>query len=422
MPYLSRGKLNVVCQLSLFLLCVAVIFTLAHPAWSMETHKKIVLIGGQKSHGRGEHDFNRGIHLFKTFLENSPDVKNIDGLTIEAHPYAWPAEKDLEDASTLLFYFDGAGKHPLLDADRRAQVDRLMRGGVGLITLHQASTVPADNTSIDFPSWLGGARYGLVDRTTTSAFFAPPAHHPISRGVGEFTYHDEFYPTIRFDKSAGQITPILTGNMHTEFADNKPVVTESSPHTVAWAFERDGGGRSFAFSGGHYLRAWDQPSVRKMLLNAIFWTAGLEVPEDGVHTNADAQAARQLAYPSDARGRIKGSVVSRAADNTVIHLPWGRLDWYVSGALNNSDTMTTGLATVLPGKSNPRHFHPDCDEVLHVISGHIRHTMNEQIVEMKAGDTVSIPAGVLHNATNLGTEDAVLAISFSSAWREAVGE
>ena len=40
---------------------------------------------------------------------------------------------------------------------------------------------------------------------------------------------------------------------------------------------------------------------------------------------------------------------------------------------------------------------------------------------MRAGDVVSIPTGVVHNARNIGTEDAILAISFSSADRLAVG-
>jgi quercetin dioxygenase-like cupin family protein len=47
--------------------------------------------------------------------------------------------------------------------------------------------------------------------------------------------------------------------------------------------------------------------------------------------------------------------------------------------------------------------------------------MNEVSVEMSAGDTVSIPQGVLHNATNTGDEDAILAISFNTAFRGAVG-
>ena len=84
--------------------------------------------------------------------------------------------------------------------------------------------------------------------------------------------------------------------------------------------------------------------------------------------------------------------------------------------------MTTGLATIKPGQANPRHFHPNCDEILHVISGKIRHTMNEVTIEMNPGDTVTIPSGTLHNATNIGHDDAVLSISFSSANRETVGE
>jgi quercetin dioxygenase-like cupin family protein len=113
--------------------------------------------------------------------------------------------------------------------------------------------------------------------------------------------------------------------------------------------------------------------------------------------------------------------VVKKADNKVTEMPWGQLRWFTSAELKNSRTMTTGMAIIKPGQSNPRHFHPNCDEILHVVSGKISHTMNEVTVEMNAGDTVSIPQGVLHNATNIGAEDAVLAISFSSAYREAVG-
>jgi quercetin dioxygenase-like cupin family protein len=84
--------------------------------------------------------------------------------------------------------------------------------------------------------------------------------------------------------------------------------------------------------------------------------------------------------------------------------------------------MTVGEAVIKPGQENPRHFHPNCDEVLHVIRGHILQTVGDKSVEMNEGDTVSIPAGIRHNAKNIGTEDAVLAISFSSATRQTIGE
>jgi quercetin dioxygenase-like cupin family protein len=50
------------------------------------------------------------------------------------------------------------------------------------------------------------------------------------------------------------------------------------------------------------------------------------------------------------------------------------------------------------------------------------HRVGDKEYEMKAGDTVVIPEGILHNARNIGTEDAVLAVSFNSADRVAIGE
>jgi oxalate decarboxylase/phosphoglucose isomerase-like protein (cupin superfamily) len=41
---------------------------------------------------------------------------------------------------------------------------------------------------------------------------------------------------------------------------------------------------------------------------------------------------------------------------------------------------------------------------------------------MRTGDTVVIPEGTVHNARNIGTEDAVLMVSFNSADRVAIGE
>ncbi|MGO4843655.1 cupin domain-containing protein, partial [Rhizobiaceae sp. 2RAB30] len=48
------------------------------------------------------------------------------------------------------------------------------------------------------------------------------------------------------------------------------------------------------------------------------------------------------------------------------------------------------------------------------------HTWEDKQVEMKEGDTITIPAGVVHNARNIGTGVAELAICFSSAYRETV--
>jgi quercetin dioxygenase-like cupin family protein len=101
---------------------------------------------------------------------------------------------------------------------------------------------------------------------------------------------------------------------------------------------------------------------------------------------------------------------------------FGRLVWMVSKRLDNSDTMTVGQCHITPGRANPRHYHPNCDEILHVLQGEIEHTLGDEVFRMAAGDTVSIPAHTYHNARNVGTVDAVLQIAFSAADRQTVGE
>ena len=99
---------------------------------------------------------------------------------------------------------------------------------------------------------------------------------------------------------------------------------------------------------------------------------------------------------------------------------WGTITWMVSGPLGNSSTMTVGRSDIFPGRQNTRHYHPNCDEVLHVIQGTIEHACDDDLIRMGPGDTISIPSGVVHNARNVGEDVAVLVIAYSSAMREAI--
>lgn len=114
--------------------------------------------------------------------------------------------------------------------------------------------------------------------------------------------------------------------------------------------------------------------------------------------------------------------VSRTSNYQVERMPWGQLVWMVAGRLNNSATMTVGRCHIEPGRENPRHHHPNCDEVLYVLQGAIEHSAGDSVVGMWAGDTISIPAGVVHNARNVGVDEAVFVISFNSADRHTIGE
>jgi len=388
---------------------------------------RIVLIGGTKSEGPAQHDYPNGIRLLKTLVEYSPDARAIEGLVVDAYPDGWPFDpSELEGASTVVMYFDGLDRHPLLDAARRSRFEELMKKGTGLVALHQATTVPPDDTHINLQRWLGGARYGMFDRATEMVTLEP-APHAVSRGLSAFTYRDEFYPTLRFVDAGRALTPILSGALHVDFREGRHLVLDRpTVSTVAWTYERKGGGRSFGYTGAHYFASLDEPALRKLLLNAIFWTAGLEVPGAGLRDDLEADAAARVTRQTrlaEAKPReIVEAIVTRPSENKALEYPWGRITWYVSGELGNSETLTVGQAVIRPGQENPRHYHPNCDEVLRVARGRILHSMGDRTVEMAAGDTVSIPTGVRHNARNIGTEDAVLEISFSTADRKVVGE
>lgn len=114
--------------------------------------------------------------------------------------------------------------------------------------------------------------------------------------------------------------------------------------------------------------------------------------------------------------------VVSATEAEVQDQEWGRLTWKASQALGNTEKMTVGICEIEPGKQNPRHLHPSCMEIIHVLQGTVVHTFGGEEVVMHVGDTISVPAQIYHNARNIGEDRVILAISFDSADRKTVAE
>jgi quercetin dioxygenase-like cupin family protein len=120
---------------------------------------------------------------------------------------------------------------------------------------------------------------------------------------------------------------------------------------------------------------------------------------------------------------MKNTKILRANENEKIQADWGDLTWYASGKLENADQMTVGKCVIKPGCENPLHSHPNCAEVLVVFQGRVAHTVEGgREVMLEAGDTITIPENLPHQARNIGAEDAVLMIAFSSADRQMKAE
>jgi quinoprotein glucose dehydrogenase len=248
--------------------------------------KKVVFLAGKKSHAPGEHEYEKGLRLLAKCLETSPNRK---GFRTEVHLNGWPEDpKTFDDADTIVLYCDGSDRSetddPLLIGDRLEVLGRQMRRGCGLVLLHYATFAPVRRGGPEYLEWVGGFFdyetgsapnhwYSRIRVAETTAVPATP-NHPICRGLTPFRLREEYYYNMRFRANDPRRVPIL----------NTSIPDEPQTQTVAWAVQRQDGGRGFAFTGGHFHSNWQVENFRKMVLNAIVWTAKGDVPKEGVQS------------------------------------------------------------------------------------------------------------------------------------------
>lgn len=79
---------------------------------------------------------------------------------------------------------------------------------------------------------------------------------------------------------------------------------------------------------------------------------------------------------------------------------------------------TLGVVTIYPGKRNALHAHPNCEELLYVLSGECDHKLGDEMFHLTPGSVICIPRGVPHWARCTSTEALVAVISFSSPDRQ----
>lgn len=257
----------------------------AKPAGELDT-KKIAFVAGNPSHGYGAHEHKAGCMLLAKALNES-------GLPVRAEVYTngWPKDpKVLEDAATIVIYSDGGGGHPF--NAHLSEIDRLMKKGIGMVAIHYGVEVPKGPPGDAFLDWTGGyfETNWSVNPHWTANYKKFPSH-PITRGVKPFTINDEWYYHMRFREEG--VTPILSDLPPKETLSRpdgphsgNPAVREAvgkgeSQH-MAWARERPDGGRGFGFTGGHDHWNWGNDQFRKLVLNAIVWTAHVDSLENGV--------------------------------------------------------------------------------------------------------------------------------------------
>ncbi len=254
--------------------------------------KLVVMIAGKPSHGPGQHEHNAGIQLLAKCLA----MGAADRTEVKVHLNAeWPSAEELAKADTIVIYSDGGGGHPALQADHLVQLGQQMKRGCGLVCLHYAVEVPKDKGGPEFREWLGG--YFESDWSVNphwDADFKTLPKHVISNGVKPFTTNDEWYFHMRFKDKMQGVTPVLSAiapekavgkdGTHSGNPTVREAVAAKTPQHVAWAVERPDSGRGFGFTGGHFHKGWANEDQRRLVLNAIVWTAKATVPEGGIES------------------------------------------------------------------------------------------------------------------------------------------
>lgn len=264
------------------------------PAAARKT--KIVFIAGVPSHLEAEHEHFAGCTLLAKCLNES--LPNVEATVFKCEKYQ---KNDytaaIVGADTIIVYGDGEKANPVFAKTK--EVTELLQRGVGLGCIHYAVEGLPGEKNDQLKNWIGGCfePFWSVNPHWTAEFTAFP-QHPVANGLKPFAIEDEWYFNMRFVEPMAAVTPILTAippdkarrldktdnNAHT-YNEHARAQKGRAEH-VAWVYERAGGGRGFGFTGGHWHWNWANPNVRTMVLNAIVWSAKLEVPAGGVPVKA----------------------------------------------------------------------------------------------------------------------------------------
>jgi quercetin dioxygenase-like cupin family protein len=106
--------------------------------------------------------------------------------------------------------------------------------------------------------------------------------------------------------------------------------------------------------------------------------------------------------------------IRNISEENTEHTSWGHLSWLVGAAQMPGAEQTLGVVTIDPGKRNPLHSHPNCEELLYVVSGACDHKLGDELFHMTPGSVICIPRGVPHWARCTSSEPLVAVVSFSA--------
>ena len=250
-------------------------------------NKKVIFLADSGKNSK-THAHESGNKILAKALEKS-------GLGFNTSLYkGWPTKPNaFDNVDCIVIYCNGGKGHLVMK--HLDQFEDLIDAGVGFVFMHYAVEVPKGRAGSLMLNAMGGyfETHWSVNPHWTADFQSLPKH-PITRGIKPFVQKDEWYYHMRFQPDMKGVTPILSAHPPKSTMQRKDGPHSNNPYVrkamaegkiqhVGWAFERpDGKGRGFGTTGAHYHHTWADDNWRALILNAIVWTSGVEVPEKGV--------------------------------------------------------------------------------------------------------------------------------------------
>ena len=112
--------------------------------------------------------------------------------------------------------------------------------------------------------------------------------------------------------------------------------------------------------------------------------------------------------------------VGRVERGRATAFEWGSIQWLVNGELVRGAGLTFGYVEIEAGSQNPRHRHPNCDEVLFLLEGELEHAVGAEVARLTPGTAIFIPRDVEHAARNTGAVTARMLVAYASGDRQTI--
>ena len=289
---------------------------LSSQAYAQEQKPKVIyFLSGLRDHASptvgGRHEVAKDLLVLQDCMNKAANIKGVKIVTKYIDARTALDVEDIKDADALIVESSSASSsqkrtHPLFPPlppgvkkydqatlDYLSQLDALHKAGMGIMILHWGVHVNNEQnpTARDYYlKWFGQTAMEGYTQNPLGFWIVTPIEsarkHPILSGVHRWIYKDEIFSRLVVNPGDPYRTDLLIGESpetNQSEAGSPPGVI--GPRGIASAYEK-GKTRGILWGGMDFHSALLNENYLRFVLNAITWTAGIEVPAGGVKTTA----------------------------------------------------------------------------------------------------------------------------------------